>query len=301
MNYTPYEAEVLREIGEWEESKPGIIAMAVDAVGTPISMMIDKAPGSVIHVTGRAVLGFMEMLRDISYWTYSEKDLIKEAGKAGIRINAISELAGQDLLLLDRIARRYFSSNKLIAALEGAGCGLGGLALIAADIPALFAIAFRSIQQIGASYGFDMKDPDMLPIIMSVFHAGSGISVAAKSSLLADMSRAAPVLAGKAVYGKIAGRTKTALIVDMFQQYLRNLPAHLAENLSKRKLGQAIPVIGAVVSAGFNYWFMSNVVLSAYMIFRKLHIERKYAATPDRQRTPSLFRIIKSRFITDNF
>lgn len=290
---------MLKEIAEWEKAQPGMITMAIDAVGRPINLMIEKTPESVKNLTGKAVLGFMEMLKDVSYWTYSEKNLIKKARKAGIHVNSIQELACQDLMLLDGIARSYSISNKMIAALEGAGCGLGGLALIAADVPALFAIGFRSIQQIGAAYGFDMRNPDMLPVIMSAFHAGSGIPPAVKSSILADMSMAAAALAGKTVYGKIAGQTKTVLLVDMFKKYLNSIPSRLAENISKRKLGQAIPVIGAALGAGFNYWFMNNVATSARMIFRKMYIERKYAAR-GRPRGLSLFRILKNRFLPGN-
>jgi hypothetical protein len=216
------------------------------------------------------------MLKDLTYWTYSDKTVITEAKKAGLTVKKVSDLQLQDIEKLDRIARRFFGTNKMLAALEGAGCGLGGLALIAADIPTLFGIGFRSIQQIGSSYGFDMRNPDMLPVIMGIFSAGSGLEVAVKSSVLADMHIAAAAMAGKAAYGKLAERTKTAVLAEVLHKTARSFPAQLAENLTKRKLAQAIPIVGAAIGAGFNYWFMSTIVVSAYMVFRKLYIERKY-------------------------
>jgi hypothetical protein len=277
MNYTAYEKKVLAEIRDWETARPGMIIKTIDMIGKPITLMISGAPGTVKNAVGKAIMGFMEMLKDLSYWTYTDKAVIKEAKKAGFTVKKVSDLQLQDIEKLDPLARRFFSTNKVLAALEGAGCGFGGLALIGADIPALFGIGFRSIQQIGSAYGFDMRNPDMLAVIMGIFNAGSGLEVAVKTSVLADMHIAAAALAGKAAYGKLAERTNTALLTEIIQKSARSLPSQLAENLTKRKLSQAIPIVGAAIGAGFNYWFMSTIVVSAYMVFRKLYIERKYA------------------------
>lgn len=292
MNYTGYELKVLDEIREWEEAKPGMVIKALDLIGKPITMMIENVPGSTRIIIGKAITGFMHMLKDISYWTYTENSILKKARKAGLDVASIHDLADCDIEKLDALAREYFTANKIIAALEGAGCGLGGLALIAADIPALFGISFRSIQQIGSCYGFNMQDPDMLPVIMGIIHAGSGFSVAVKSSVLADMHIAAAALAGKAAYGKLAERTKTALMIEILKKSSRSLPGQIAKNISSRKLGQAIPIIGAALGAGFNYWFMSNSITAAYMLFRKLNIERRHFSVPDAPK-PSLMLTIR--------
>ncbi|HOD15918.1 MAG TPA: EcsC family protein [Spirochaetota bacterium] len=296
MNYTGYELKVLDEIREWEEAKPGMVIQALDLIGKPISMMIENVPGSTRIIIGKAVTGFMHMLKDISYWTYTENSILKKARKAGLDVTSIHDLGDCDIEKLDELAREYFTANKIIAALEGAGCGLGGLALIAADIPALFGISFRSIQQIGSCYGFNMQDPDMLPVIMGIIHAGSGFSVAVKSSVLADMHIAAAALAGKAAYGKLAERTKTALMIEILKKSSRSLPGQIAKNISSRKLGQAIPIIGAALGAGFNYWFMSNSILAAYMLFRKLNIERRHFSVPDAPKPSLLLTIRKGIF-----
>ncbi len=268
----------LREIKEWEHAKKGMILKTMDALGKPVTVIFDNIPRSLRLTIEKAVLGFMEMLKDISYWTYSEKSIVNKAKKAGLRITSSSQLAYQDLETLDRIAYGFFTRNKIIAALEGAGCGMGGLPLTAADIPVLMGIIFRSIQQIGSSYGFNMQDPSMLPVVMSIYNAGSCNSVAVKSTVLADMHIASAALAGKTAYAGAAAGTKTSLLVNFIEKSTGAFPIQIAQNLSKRKLGQLIPVIGAVIGAGFNYWLMGSTITSAYMIFRKLHLERKQSA-----------------------
>lgn len=295
MTYSNYELKTLDEIREWEQARPGMVIKALDLIGKPITMMVENVPGSTQAIVGKAITGFMSMLKDISYWTFSNSGIIKKARKAGLQVNSIRDLENYGIEELDALAREHFTSNKIIAALEGAGCGLGGLGLIAADIPSLFGISFRSIQQIGCCYGFDMQDPEMLPLIMGIMHAGSGFNVAVKSSVLADMHIAAAALAGKAAYGKLAERTKTALMVELLKKTSGALPGQIAKNISGRKLGQVIPVIGAAVGAGFNYWFMSNTILAAYMLFRKLSIEKRHIGDMIETPKPSLLQSIRRR------
>ncbi len=276
--FNTYEIKALDEIREWEKARPGLVLKTIDAVGKPVTVFIDNVPGPLRVAVEKAVIGFMEMLKDLSYWTYSERSIIKKSRRAGLNVHSISDMADQDIRDLDRIARGFFSTGKIIAALEGAGCGMGGLALVAADIPAIMGILFRTIQQIGSVYGFNMKDPAMTPVIMGIYSAGCCDSAAAKTAALADIHVAAAAMMGKAAYAKAAAKARTSLFLKFIEQSTGIVPAQIAQTIAKRKMTQFLPVIGAVVGAGFNFWLMSSTMTSAYMIFRKLHLDRKLAA-----------------------
>ncbi|HNW28507.1 MAG TPA: EcsC family protein [Spirochaetota bacterium] len=293
MSLTPYEQRALKEIEDWETAKPGMVIKTMDAIGKPVTVILERIPRHLRGTVERAVMGFMEMLKDISYWTYSDKSIIKKGRKHGLHVASVSHLSEQELEKLDRLARKHFAPAKIIAALEGAGCGMGGLALIAADIPVLMGIIFRSIQQIGTCYGFSMQDPLMLPVVMGIYHAGTSDSSPVKSAVLADMQIAAAAMAGKSAYVKIAAKTKTAMAIRFMEHSASSLPSRIAENISKRKLGQLIPVVGAVIGAGFNYWLMSSTLTAAYMIFRKMHLERKLAADRERPAGNSAIAAVK--------
>lgn len=275
--YTKYEKKVLNEIEEWKNQKEGFLSKMLTKVGKPFEWIYNNVlPNSVEKTITKAVLGFMEMLKDAAFWTYSNSGFVKEAKKIDIEIVDYRDLENENLETCDKIARRYFSSNKLIALLEGFGCGLGGFVLIAADIPALFTISFRAVQQIGSSYGFDMEDPDMFPVVMSVFNAGSAASSTAKAAAIADMRVAAKAYTKNWTYKKVAERTQTGVITNVLKQRTKHLPKDIANNVTKRKLSQAIPIVGGVIGAGFNYWFLSTTVRGAYMIFRDMYLTRKY-------------------------
>lgn len=276
VRLTPYERHVKAEIERWQVEKDGVLTKAVNVLDRPLDWVYEKIPDAGRKTVEQAVLGFMEMLRDASQWTYPNDGIVKEAKNVGIYVADYRELRDHDLEKLDRIARRHFGPNKVIAALEGAGCGLGGMALIAADIPALFTISFRAIQQIGSSYGFDMEDPAMTPVVMSIFNAATTSSSVAKAAALVDMGVAAEALAKNWTYKRVAQRTETGVVAAFLKDRTKHLPKAIANNVTKRKLAQAIPLVGAAVGAGFNYWFLRNTARGAYMLFREMYLARKY-------------------------
>jgi hypothetical protein len=121
-----------------------------------------------------------------------------------------------------------------------------------------------------------MEDPDMFPVVMSVFNAGATASEAAKAAALADMRVAAIAFSKNWTYKKVAERTQTGIVTQLLKERTKRLPKDIANNITKRKLGQVIPLVGSAIGAGFNYWFLSNTVRTSYMIFRDMHLHLKY-------------------------
>lgn len=54
------------------------------------------------------------------------------------------------------------------------------------------------------------------------------------------------------------------------------MPQEIAKSITKKKLAQMIPFVGAAVGAGFNYWFIGQTSRTAYMLFREMYLVRKY-------------------------
>ncbi len=278
---TPYEKKALEEINQWQTAREGLITKATKLIGRPVEWILDRVPARIKDTIAKAIMGFIEMLYDASKWTYPKDGLLKKAQKHGLTISDCRELQNYELERLDKISREHFAFHKIVSTLTGAGCGLGGFALIAVDIPALFLTSFRAIQLIGSSYGFDMDDPTMLPVVMSVFSAGSAASSAAKAAALADMRVAVIALGKNWTFKKIAEKTQTGVLINLMREQLKSLPKEITQNLTKRKLAQTVPIAGSAVGAGFNYWFMSSTTKAAYMIFRYMYLERKYGLTSD--------------------
>ena len=268
MRLNEYEKNVRREIEKWQSGEGSVISQALNWAMRPVDWVVDRVvPPDVIDQAGEAVSQFLSFLNDASEWTYEDNDLLEEARKTGLAASNLEDLRDAPLEKLDPLARGQFSSNTILAAIEGGGAGLGGAVLIAADIPLLFTINFRMIQQIGAAYGFPMRGPNFRPLVLSIYNVAASSARDAKSDALREVSVAAAAFAHDQNYrGRVSGT---------FRDQNRHLPREIAKNIVGRKIGQAIPIAGAAVGAGINYWFTNETAEAAYMLFRALYLERK--------------------------
>ena len=277
-----YEQQVREEIAAWRDEQDGAMTRALRQAGEvlqPMTSAMGRAvPNSVKTTLREAVLGALEMMNDAAYWTYRDGDVLRVARSEGAKADCIADLAQADLKVMDCTAKRFFRSNKLIATVEGAGCGLGGWAFVAADIPALFAVSFRAVQQIGSCYGFDMQDPQMAHVVMRVFNAGSATAPEVKAAALFDMHVAAIGMAKKWTYKRTAEKTQTGVMIKALKEATKHMPRQISQHVTKRKLAQSIPFVGAGIGGFFNYRFLGNTCRSAYMLFRELHLNRTYGS-----------------------
>jgi hypothetical protein len=268
MRLTPYEKEVQRELETWQRSGASPLMQAINFVMKPVDWVVERTvPPEMVDRASTAVEEFLSLLNDASEWTHDASDQLKAARKAGLDVERAEDLRDQPLDVLDPIARRYINENAVLAAVEGGGTGLGGAVLIAADIPLLFTINLRVIQQIGAAYGYPMRGPSFRPLVLSIFNVAASGEQHAKHHALREITVAASALANDLEYrGRTAGT---------FNNQNRHLPREIAKNIVGRKALQAVPVAGAAVGAGINYWFTSETAKAAYMLFRALYLERK--------------------------
>ena len=268
MRLTPYERDVQREIEKWQHGDTSLVMQAMNWAMQPVDWVVRQIVSPELEdQADAAVEQFLSLLNDASQWTYVADDLLGTAHSQGLDVEQIEDLRDQPLEALDKLSRSHFTQNTLLAAIEGGGTGLGGVVLIAADIPLLFTINLRLIQQIGASYGFVMRGPEFRPLVLSIFNVAASGNREAKNAALREVSVAAAAVANELAYkGRVSGT---------FREQNRHLPREIAKNVVGRKVAQAIPIAGAAVGAGINYWFTSETAEAAYMLFRALYIERK--------------------------
>jgi len=268
MRLTQYEREVQREIEKWQHGETSFVNQAMNWAMQPMDWVVRQiTPPDLIDQADNAISQFLSFLNDASRWTFDTGDFLPRARNLGLDVEDVDALRNLPLEELDPLARSWFSENALLAAVEGGGTGLGGAVFIAADIPLLFTINFRLIQQIGASYGFPLDRPDYAPVVLSIFNVASSGAREAKNEALREISVAAAALAGDLNY---RGR-----VSNTYRDQSKHLPREIAKNILGRKIAQAIPVAGAAIGAGINYWFTSETAETAYMLFRGLYIERK--------------------------
>lgn len=268
MRLTAYEKDVRREIEKWQRGDASVIAQALSFVMKPVDWVVEQTvPDEMVEQAGEAVEQFLAVLNDASKWTVDTGDLLAAAKHKGLDVETVEDLRDESLETLDEIAQGFFTENTVLAALGGGGTGLGGAVLIAADIPILFAINFRLIQQIAGAYGFPMSSPEYQPIVLSIYNAAASGEREARNAALREVSVAAAAFANDITYkGRVRGT---------FNDQSRHIPREIAKNIVGRKLAQIIPLAGAAIGAGINYWFTNETAQTAYMFFRALYLEHK--------------------------
>ncbi len=268
MRFSAYETTVRREIDAWQRDRTSPVQQAIEWLMQPVDRFVERSVSpDLIDRASEKLSDTLSHLSDASTWTYEAEAMVHAARRRGLAVERAEDLRSQPLEVLDPMAREHFTENTILAAVEGGGTGLGGAALILADIPLLFTINFRLIQQISAVYGFPMREPKYRPLVVSIFNVAASGSAEAKSQALREISVAAAAFANELDY---KGR-----VSNTWRDQNRHLPREIAKNLVGRKLAQTIPIAGAAVGAGINYWFTSEAANTTYMLMRALYLEHK--------------------------
>ncbi|MEM7407563.1 MAG: EcsC family protein [Pseudomonadota bacterium] len=266
MPQSDYDREAEAEIERWQRGDESLLRALFDAAMRPVDWLADRAATpEMLTQFDAGVEKFVGLLNDASQWTFTDAGILNDAAKHGVAVDDVEALRNVPLEQLDPIARAQFDQNAVLAAFQGGGAGLGGIVLIAADLPVLFTLNLRLIQQVAGTYGFSLRDTEFAPLVLAVFNAAASGQPAARHQALREINVAAASLAhGHPYNGHVRGT---------FSAQNRHVPREIAKNLLGRKLGQMIPIAGAAVGAGVNYWFTTQTAETAYMLFRALHLE----------------------------
>jgi hypothetical protein len=271
MPLSDYERKAIEEVEKFfKQPEEGALGRISRALFRPVELITERVvPDTILDVAGDAIEGALKGITAVSDKTVTTGQVLTEARRLGIAASTVGDLKGHDLQPLDQLSRAVASQNSLIALMEGAGCGLGGFALFAADIPLLFGIAFRVVRLIGCAYGVDPSSPHEKVIAFKIFELAAGGTRDRYGSLL-ELEALQDELDGldaseraeKAVVlsGLIASREAVKKITLM---------------LMRRKLAQLIPLAGAAVGAGFNYLFVSDVAECARQVYRRRFLAEK--------------------------
>ena len=159
---------------------------------------------------------------------------------------------------VDAVADSIIRSGMKVAAVEGAGFGLGGLITIVPDLGILSAITMRTIQKLSLIYGFEFNTDDEI----------AELWIAAASAAGVDISRE---LLEKEVVNKFVPRV------------IQRIAAKASTEVVEKWAGRLIPLASAAIGAGLNYWFVRAWGRRAKMHFRQRHLDlRQRAALAER-------------------
>lgn len=166
----------------------------------------------------------------------------------GLPIVTFRGVYSVEISRLDDVADSIIRSGMKLAALEGAGFGLGGILTIVPDLGILSAITMRTIQKLSLVYGFELNTDDEI----------AELWIAAASAAGVDISRE---LLEKEVVNKFVPKV------------IQRIAARASVEVVEKWAGRLIPISSSAIGCALNYYFVRAWGKRALEHFRKKHIE----------------------------
>jgi hypothetical protein len=169
--------------------------------------------------------------------------------RAGYRmpISGYHGVYSLDIGEVDAVADSIIRAGMKMAAVEGAGFGLGGLITIVPDLGILSAITMRTIQKLSLVYGFHFNTDEEI----------AELWLAAASAAGVDVSRE---LLEKEVINKFVPRV------------IQRIAAKASAEVVEKWAARVIPLASSAIGAGLNYWFVRAWGQRAKLHFRGRHL-----------------------------
>lgn len=308
---SPYEQRVWREIQDYKQER--IEARVRMRVPVPVRRQMQRASnwweetrvGEVVEdvwqqlkesgYLDRAVNGISAALGDTGSKLVPNWAVQRTYMKAGRPIPDLEAIQALDLSHVDeitpRLGRRYsmgvgaeggvagfiagggtvFAVGGAPAGGVGAAPGLGVVATaLAADVVTTVVSSVVLAGHYGAYHGFnvDTDDPREQAFMLGVLGVSSAGSAAAKDLAFTQLRQLAMLIVRRATWDDLNKHLLVKLVDQLFRR--------LAIRLTKQKLGQALPVLGAGIGWGLNYQLLNRVGRDARMLYRERFLIEKY-------------------------
>jgi hypothetical protein len=261
---------------------------AVEHAGERVREVWDRVPVSddLEDALLKALGGLKDLALDPAMASVSEKQVIKRFAKHGHDLEAIHDIRRLDLQQIDQVMPKLGLRYSAATAIEGAVAGLaitGGEALaalgsiagagvgaapgagtivgaIAVDAATVVAASARVTAHIGTFYGYEILNPQEELFALSAMNFSSSSSQAGKLMAYQQLSKLTQQLVRNKTWQELNEHAIVRVITEVFTR--------LGLGLTKRKAGQAVPVIGAIVGAGLNASYLRTVAQDADLAYR---------------------------------
>ncbi|QIV80388.1 EcsC family protein [Mycolicibacterium frederiksbergense] len=300
MGLSDYERLQLDKVREHKErelrgSARHLVPESVKETGRKLYGSALKAPGAAkLKDSGAAALkataeGAGKFMTRTGQLTTSETRVIRSYVKKGHTVERLDDIHELDLRAIDKVASftRLHYAYSISAATEGAAAGLAvsggqalaafgavagagaaaapGLGTIAAamgvDAAALLAACSRVIAHDALYYGYDPRDPAEEVFMMQIIGLGLAVTPSAKAVAYQQLAILTRSLATNVAWRQLNQQT--------FVKVVQRFATQFGQKLTKKKLGQFVPIAGVGIGAALNWKMVDDVASAAYWAYRE--------------------------------
>jgi hypothetical protein len=270
LDISEYDRKALTEIHKWKNPEITWVDKALKIVNKPFDaagdLLLDN--DHVGEVIKKSIQGLTDLCNDAAHWTVRPEAIFEEFRNDGYEISKYSDVYKLQLQEVDEVVGWLGAKYKSLAACEGAGAGVVGAPGLIVDIPAILILNMRAIGEYASYYGFDITQQQERLFAMNVLGFASSPTDASKSIAMAQLIRLSQDVAKNKVWKEL----NKSLYVKIIQEIAKALGIRL----TKAKLAQMIPVMGAAIGGGYNAYFTSKVCETAWYLYRERFLAEKY-------------------------
>lgn len=269
---TEYEKKTLKEIRIWKTPKEkNFLQKSFSLVTAPINKAAEVIIDSPYlgEVITKSISGLTTICNESAQTTIRPQAIFEDiSNRLDIDVKILKDIEKIDLSILDKSSSGLRKKYIAIAATEGAGTGAVGLPGMIVDIPSLILINFRAIGEYATYYGFDIELQEEKIFILNILSLASAPTDQAKHVAMAQLAKIATQVAKKQSWQEL----EKLFFVNM----IKKMAEALGIRLTKAKLAQTVPILGAFVGAGFNAYYTEKVCDAAYFLYRERFLANKY-------------------------
>lgn len=263
VSVNTYEIRALEAIERWEQRESSrLFEGARRLLSKPVDLVVDKMLGTPVVGTAleKAVQAVTALASKAAHSSLQEEKIYAAFRTAGYPIGKPGDVFRLPLQNVDGVAAGLQAKYIAIAAAEGAGTGLVGLAGLAADIPAMTVLSIRAAAEYAVTYGFSLSRAEERAFLQKVLTTGFATSQREKAGALIQLRQLSKLL---------LEATSSTAAKALTQASTQTVAKALATSLARRKLAQFIPLAGAVIAGTINVACMHDVCETAACAYRK--------------------------------
>jgi hypothetical protein len=260
---TKYEREALAVIKQWKASRGSLSTKIGRFVNRPFNWAGDVVFDNPVGEAGaEAIQGIMDLLNEGACWTVRTETIYARFRSKGYKfITSSEDIHKLRLNEVDLVVGYLGTKYKALAAGEGTAAGTVGWLGMVADIPVLVGLNLRAIGEYCTYYGFNLGSQAERMFALQVLMLTSSPTDASKQAALANLGKIASDITKEKPW---KGLEKRVTVRGM-----RKVTKALGIRLAKAKLGQIVPVMGAVIGGGFNAYYTAKTTEAAYYLYRE--------------------------------
>jgi hypothetical protein len=250
-----YEQQQLEQLRVWQTQPPGWLTRHLAQASGPLARFAQTLiPVSALKL---ALTG-----ANAAAARLANTDRILQLADAA----SLDELRTAELERCDALAQKVRWQSVGVSAAGGMATGVAGAPGLVLDVPALLTVALHNIHRTGLCYGYDSLAQAERPYAIAVFALASANTLEEKQLALEALREAqAPDEAAFRDGVERAAQREVGKGAAIYS--LNNLAKQLGLNLGRRKAAGALPILGAVVGATVNAWYLNDLAQTSRYAF----------------------------------